>query len=203
VRPSPSWCNRARRILAAHVERLGDTLQAITERLRETVAQTVSNNLASALREAVHALFIESRPGRAVPSPCPPSPYPARPTWGEPDPFDRDEDDPDLPADDWSGTSLRGWREVECEKPASNTPGSQQTGVRWHRALAVGCQAAAWWLRRQVGRWAALAALGIGLFAAGAALTAGAGLAESALGLLTLADAVQPGSQGSSFVDTR
>ena len=69
MRPSPSWFNRARRILAVHVERLGDTLIATTQRLRETVAQAVSNNLAGAIREAVHALFTDSEPSRTRPVP--------------------------------------------------------------------------------------------------------------------------------------
>jgi hypothetical protein len=135
VRPSPTWFNRARRLLAVHVERLSDTLLATMQRLRETVAQAVSNHLASALREAVHALCTDSEPHRALPSASLQAPYRPRPTWGEPDPYDRDEDDADVPADDGSGTSTPGWREVAGEPPpATAAPGAQPRRVRWHRA---------------------------------------------------------------------
>jgi hypothetical protein len=190
-----SWLVRARRTLASHVDRLHETLVTLTDRVRETVAQAVSNNLASAIREAVHALFSDSEPSRAPPNYHEPSPYRQRPAWGEPDPSDREEYDSDLPAEDWSHEPARGWREVACAQPEP-TPftGEPQQRVRWNGALAVGCQAAAWWLRRQAARASAVAAVGIGVLATGAAFVAGIGLAESALHLLSLADAVRSGT---------
>jgi hypothetical protein len=191
--PSRSWLKRARCTLASHVDRLQETLVVLTERVRETVAQAVSTNLASAIREAVHALFSDSEPSRAPPSYYPSSPYRPPSTWGDSERYDREDDD-DLQREDWSTNQSRGWRDVQCDpgEPMTST-GEQPDRVRWHSALALGCQAAAWWLRRQVNRASALAALGIGLLASGAALIAGFGLADSALHLMSLADAVRSG----------
>ena len=113
------------------------------------------------------------------------------------------DDDPydDPPSEDWAAEEPKAWREVESDPPAP-VPSAEPERFRLHRALAIGCQAAAWWLRGQAGRCAALVALGIGLFATGAAFVTSTVLTESALGLLTLADAV-PGTQGPSFVETR
>jgi hypothetical protein len=197
---SRSWLKRARRALTSHVDRLQDTLTIVTERLRDTVAQAVSTNLANAIREAVHALFSDTEPARAPPSYYEQAPYRSRPTWGEPDRYDRAEND-DLPTEDWSGEPSRGWREVDCEAPEPKMSHSeQQHPARLHHALAIGCQAAAWWLRRQVSRASAFAALGIGLVATGAAFVAGIGLAESALNLLGLADAMRSGVRGLAYL---
>jgi hypothetical protein len=63
----------------------------------------------------------------------------------------------------------------------------------------VGCEAAAWWLRRTAGRFPVLTALGVGLVAALAIAVSGplaatsVGLAGSVLGLLGLTDSVQSG----------
>src|SRR4051794_27799636 len=68
---------------------------------------------------------------------------------------------------------------------------------RWPRALAAGCHAAAWWLTRRPGPLSLLAALGVGLAAALAALfggPAGAGVAGTALALLALADTARSGA---------
>jgi hypothetical protein len=64
----------------------------------------------------------------------------------------------------------------------------------------VGLHAAAWWLRRRVGRRPVLTALGAGLATAlatyrgGPLADAAVGVAASALSLLSLAEAVQAGA---------
>ena len=64
----------------------------------------------------------------------------------------------------------------------------------------MGCQATAWWLRREAGRFTTLMALGVGLastlaaYVAGPVLGAGAGLAGSALALAALSDAARSGA---------
>ena len=99
--------------------------------------------------------------------------------------------------DEWSNDQSRGWREVDCERPEPTRPpdNSEESQTRLHHALAVGCQAVAWWLRRQAGRVTAFATLGIGLVASGVAFVAGIGLAQSALHLLSLADAMRSSTQ--------
>ena len=117
---SRSWLQRARRALTNHLDRLHETLVTLTERLREAVAQAVSNHLANAIREAVYALVPDNEPRRAPPSYYPASPYRPPSTWGEPDRSDREQDD-DLPRADWSSEPSRGWREVEGEPPEVTT----------------------------------------------------------------------------------
>jgi hypothetical protein len=198
--PSRSWLQRAHRALASHVDRLQDTLAVLTVRVRETVAQAVSSNLAGAIREAVHALFTDDTPSNPPPS-YPRPPYRFPPPWGEPERYDRAEED-DLPPPDWSHDQPRAWREVECSPPEPTRPQGhdEQRRACLHHALAIGCQAAAWWLRRQVNRASAFAAFGIGLLASGAAFIAGIGLADAALHLMNLADAVRSGTHALSVL---
>ena len=116
---SRSWLKRAQRALASHVDRLQETLVVLTERLRETVAQAVSNSLAGAIREAVHALFSDTEPSRAPPSFSQRSPYRPPSTWGEPDRYDREEEERERSREDWSSDRSQGWREVECDLPSA------------------------------------------------------------------------------------
>jgi hypothetical protein len=146
----------------------------------------------------VHALIAEEPPGSA-PTYYPRPPYRPPPTWGEPPRYDRAADD-DLRAADGSDDAPRAWREVdgaEATSARSEDSGGQGRS-RFYHALALGCQAAAWWLRRPVSRAAALAALGVGLLASAAAFLAGMGLADAALHLMNLADAVRSGRQALS-----
>ena len=99
--------------------------------------------------------------------------------WPRPAPYDRDPDDYD----------------DEPAPRASQGEGSE-LWARWRLVLALACQAAAWWLRRQVTRYPVGAALGVGLTSALAAylggplVAAGAGLGGSALGLAWLAEMI-------------
>ena len=113
---SRSWAARAARSLAAHLERLRDTLNRLNGRLREAVAGAVGGGAAAAVEDAVRALLA----GPAVTnidSPTYPSPsrawtsadYRDHPSWasrGEAtyDPYDEarhhdDEADSDAPED--------------------------------------------------------------------------------------------------------
>src|SRR5437588_357108 len=81
--------------------------------------------------------------------------------------------------------------------PDPPSPAAAPRGGRLCRALAAGCQAAGWWLRRRPGPLPLLTALGVGLAAGLAALVsgpAGAGVAGAALALLALADAARSGA---------
>ena len=185
------WAAKTARMLAGHVARLKDTLDLIRERLREAVARAVGQAAAGAAQEAVESLLTTS-PTESIP---PVDPYYARPSsggWYDHDrhPSQSWDDDPDDPYrrrqdDDFEETSSAGG------------PSSSSAGRRWGLALAVGCQAAAWQLRRSVGRLAALKALGLGVastlaaYVAGPVLLASAGLAGSALALAALSDAAR------------
>jgi hypothetical protein len=197
MRPLPPGLARR---LAAHGDRLHAALSALAGRLREAVAQAVGSTVAGAVREALQAVVATPPAG---PAPLRQRPPPLFPAWGAPygpddDPYADDDPRPeDGPADEPDPAPAR----AGAGRPVAAPPAAAPRRGRWQQALAVGCQAAAWWLRRQAGRGAALAALGLGLVAAAAAFTAGAGLAGAALGLLTLADVVPASAPPSSFAD--
>ncbi len=198
-----SWAARAARSLSQHLDRLRETLTRLHGRLREAVAEAVSGSTAGAVKDAVLAAMLahEDPPsyqsasyGASTRSYDQPryrdGPYwnddPYRPSWDrdpyEDDPYQRDEAD-----------------ELTPDHTPAASP-SISTG-RIGQALAVGCQAAAWWLRRKsVGRYAALTALGVGAAAGltafyfGPFVAAAAALAGSTMGLATMAEAMKRGA---------
>ena len=126
--------------------------------------------------------------------------------WRDP----RDDPWADDPDDYYEARSYAGRDEQGAA--ASPEPSPEAVGRRWGLALAVGCQAAAWWLRRKTGRLAALTAAGVGLasalvaYVAAPALAAAAGLAGSALTLAAMSDAARCGAAalyGAARADAR
>jgi hypothetical protein len=79
-------------------------------------------------------------------------------------------------------------------------PPDQVRRSPWLQGLLAGCQAAAWWLRRQTGRLPLLAALGVGLVAAllagarGPLARLAAAALHACLGLVSLADHLLSGA---------
>jgi hypothetical protein len=175
------------RLLTRHLHRLCQSLEALAGRVRAAVAETLSNCVSGAVREAVEAALSGSPepPGRA------PSPYPAptsalrsstwwhdpdRPEWEDGDPYDEPQEEYGAPG------------------PGARAEGTPLPSPRWRSALAAGLQAAAFWLRR----WPAARlpwpwAIGLGVVAGAAVylggppVALGVGLAGSALGLAALA----------------
>ena len=199
-----SWAAKAARSLSHHLDRLRETLIRLRGRLREAVTEAVSGSAAAAVKDAVLAAMLarEIPPSYESPSYGTPTrsydqpryrdgPYwnddPYRPSWvrdpyEDPDPYDRDETDDPTP-----------------ERTPTQSP-STSTG-RIGQAVVMGCQAAAWWLRRKTsGRYAALAALGVGAAAGltafyfGPFVAAAAALAGSTLGLTAMADVMRRGA---------
>ena len=175
--------NGQRKSLASQIDRLGQLLDALGDRLREGVAravgETVALSVTGALRDALGqrdapAYGDYGRPQQGWYDQRDDGDY-----WPHRDPYAPDPDDYD-------------------DEPAPRT--SQGEGpelwARWRLVLALACQAAAWWLRRQVTRYPFSAALGVGLTSALAAylggplVAAGAGLGSSALGLAWLAEMI-------------
>ena len=174
----PSYPGGARS-LAAHLDRLGQLLDALGERLREGVARAVGETVALSVTGALRdALGQRDAPAYGGFNRHEEGWYDGD-YWPHRDPYDPDPDDYD-------------------DEPAPRT--SQGEGpelwARWRLVLALACQAAAWWLRRQVTRYPFGAALGVGLTSALAAylggplVAAGAGLGGSALGLAWLAEMI-------------
>ena len=184
------------RLLSAQIRRLRVNLERLAAQVREAVARTVSQAVAEAAHEALQ-IVLEGPPTAS--GPWQPMPDEFRRSWDTEDNDRRrnssrkprtlyesltEEDDPEHPmgAED---------REVSEDAPVSQRP------RRWSRALTVGCQAAAWWLRRHPGRLSGLTAIGIGVAAGLVALLASPLLASAgtaaatALGVLALADAAR------------
>jgi hypothetical protein len=164
------------RSLSQRLDRLGSTLADLRDRMRDGIAQAVAVAAADAVRTVTRAL-LGTPPNRdLVPSPSW-SPAPRSSLWNEPDEIpsddrfaDDDENDEDL-LDDES------W-------PKATEPS------RVRNALALGCEGAAWWLRRSACGYA-LTAIAIGLVCVAAAYFVGNHLAGSVLSLAVLADVIR------------
>jgi hypothetical protein len=174
------------RSLLAHLDRLCATLDALSERLRDAVAQALGQTIAGTVQEAVRAVLGESGHAAEVSGGSPWSKAPLASPWGYPEDWS-DPDDPDSP---WAE---RGPPEPSSQQPAICLPSTYEP-TRWHQALAVGCEAAAWWLRSQFGRLSAWAAVAVGLAAAATARLAGARRTASLLSLLALAQTDHAGA---------
>jgi hypothetical protein len=173
------------RSLKVHLDRLGQLLDALGDRLRDGVARAVGETVARSVTGALRDAFGErSAPPSSEYGRTQQGWYDERDDadyWPRPEPYERDpyaDDDDDEPATHRSqGDSTQSWR-------------------HWRLALALACQAAVWWLRGQVTRYPIRAALGVGLTSAVAAylggplVAAGAGLGGSALSLGWLAELI-------------
>jgi hypothetical protein len=181
-----SWGARLGRPLVEHLDRLCGTLEALSERLREAVVQTVGRTIAAAVQEAVRTVLGESNQAPEGIGSIHGSRAPTASPWG----YAEDWFDPDDPDSPWAE---RGLPEPSYRRPAMRaSPTTEPT--QWHQALRVGCEAAAWWLRCQLGRLSAWSAVAVGLAAAATARLVGARRTSSLLRLLTLAQTVHAGA---------
>jgi hypothetical protein len=168
--------------LGTHLDRLRLLLDGLGARLRDGVARAVGQTVAVAVQETVDRL-LDDEADRHDPDAFPRDWFPEG--AGEHDRFDREPFDPDYDPYEERRTPPF---EVESPLPPPN---------RWGRVLALSCQAAVWWLRRQRPRFPVATAVGVGLasavalYAGGPVLLAGAGVGGSALSLALLADSVR------------
>jgi hypothetical protein len=172
--------------LGAHLERLRLLLDGLGARLRDGVARAVGQTVAAAVQETVDRMLDEEAGGLDR------SDYPRG--WYDEETltngrYDREPFDPDYdPYED---------RREPAPFEEESLPVAPS---RWGRVLALGCQAAVWWLRRQRPRFPVAAAVGVGLasavavYAGGPVLLAGVGVGGSALSLALLADSVREGA---------
>jgi hypothetical protein len=189
---------RVGRLVAEQCRRLHAALESLAAEVRAAIARAVGRAAGEAAREAL--LVVLHGP--------PPTDDPRDDrggAWGEPrrrtwpaqaydayaperyDAYARDRDDDlDDPA----------YRPIPADDPAEGPVEAERPGA-WSRAVATGCQAASWWLRRHPGRCSLLAAGLIGVAAGLVALVggplaaAGSAVATAALGVLELADAAR------------
>jgi hypothetical protein len=186
-----SSLRRGGKWLAAHVNRLRQTLDALGRRLRDTVATAVGQTVALAVREAVHAALTDFSGAPAARQAPAREPDPARSLWSLPDDADADPwpgGPGDLDPDDF-GPDLPDLRDPS--DPRAAPARDPKPEPRWPLAVVVGCQAAAWWLKRRLARLPVLAAVAVGVLAAVATYAGGPlTLAGSALGLAGTASAL-------------
>jgi hypothetical protein len=197
---------RVGRLVAGQVARLHAALERLAAEVRAAIARAVGQATGEAAREALRVILDgpPDRPGRDDRFDDQDGNWaqPRRPSWPASrsyDPYVRDpyERDPDNDLDE---ARRHDFADADQEPPAGGPATAQRQG-HWSRAVAAGCQAAAWWLRRHPGPFALVAAAGVGV-AAGVAtlvsspLVAGAAAAAaSALGLLALADAARSATE--------
>jgi hypothetical protein len=187
--PSVARIRHLRRALADRLERLRQTLEELIERVHEAVAQAVSQAVGAAVRETILALLRAATMRAGLPTPPwrPPNCYHS--AWSE-------GREPRSSAGAYGDPSAGWWAEDEPEDDEVGRPqpiGVEPPPSRWRCALALGCRASAWLLRRWPGRRPLLAAVGVGAACAMAAYAGGAGVAHATLCWVTLAGVLGSG----------
>jgi hypothetical protein len=179
------------RVLSEQVRRLRFNLERLARQVREAVARTVSEAVAEATHEALQ-IILQGPP--LVSGPWQPTSEEFRRSWDGGEVDERRGWPSQRPRTLYE--SLSGEFESENEFETEEQPVPERPKPRrWSRALSVGCQAAAWWLRRHEGRLSGVLATGIGVaaglvaFLASPALASAGTAAATALGVLALADA--------------
>jgi hypothetical protein len=183
------------RVLSEQVRRLRFNLERLARQVRESVARTVSEAVAEATHEALQ-IILQGPP--LVSGPWQPTSEAFRRSWdgGDVDerrgwPSQRPRTLYESLSEEYEPENALDTEEPQVSDKVAGSPKSR----RWSRALSVGCQAAAWWLRRHEGRLSGVVATGIGVaaglvaFLASPALASAGTAAATALGVLALADA--------------
>jgi hypothetical protein len=188
--PSVARIRHLRRALAERLERLHQTLQELIERVHDAVAQAVGQAVAAAVRDAILAVLRAATncPGLPTPPWMPPKCYHS--AWSEGrEPSSSIRTYGDASAGWWTDEDADDDDEVDRPQPS----GVEPPPSRWRCALALGCRAAAWLLRRWTRRRPLLAAVGAGAACAVAAYAVGAGVAHAALCWVALAGVLGSG----------
>lgn len=192
-----SWLRRSAQRLADRLDRLRDNLDALRERLREAVAQSIGQAVAGAVHDAVQAALGQPDSGSH-------RPYTQRWDHADPQHWNRSER-PDYWQEPqnamWQEEPDDSWQEgSEDETFPATTPSPEPQSKKLTQAVALGCETAAWWLRRWPDRLAILTAAGLGLAASmmawsnGSLTIAGLSLAQSLASLVSLSDTLQAGT---------
>ena len=187
--PTVARIRHLRRALAERLERLSQTLHELIERVHEAVAQAVGQAVAAAVRDTILAVLraATNRPGLPSPPWMPPKCYHS--AWSE-------GREPSSSVRTYGDTSARWWTEEGAEDDDVDRPEPgdvEPPPSRWRCALALGCRASAWLLRRWPGRRPLLVAVGVGAACAAAAYAVGAGSAHATLRWVALAGALGSG----------
>jgi hypothetical protein len=183
--PSLHWLRRASRALAGRLDRLRLTFEHLREQLRDAISQQIGQTVAGAVRDAVHQLLAET-PFRQETAPA----WRSHHSSSSRDPMWDDDSD-----DAWAERRER-WDDdapVPTRHEVAPIVDEEAAHANLNRAVMVGCEAAAWWLRQRWGRLPLVTAVLIGALAAavshvgGPLSVAGVAMAGSAVSLMTLA----------------
>jgi hypothetical protein len=169
------------RSLSQRLDRLGSTLADLRDRMRDGIAQAVAIAAADAVRNVTRALLGTPPNRNLVPSPSW-SPSTRSSLWNEPDDLEKEDRFPSFDDEEEEDNLL-------VDEPLDKA--TEPSLVR--NALAVGCEGAAWWLRRSATSYA-LTTIAIGLVCVAAAFLVGNHLAGSMLSLTALADMMRSGT---------
>jgi hypothetical protein len=170
------------RSLSQRLDRLGDTLAELRERMRAAISHAIGVAAADAVRSVTHALL-----GNRTASPTSSS----RP-WASDSRLSLWDDPDGIPSDPRFDHLTEEEEDDDLLDPEPLPKPTQPARTR--NALAVGCAGAVWWLRRGTGRCYLLATLGIGLLCMTGAYLVGSQLAGSILNLTALADLMRSGT---------
>jgi hypothetical protein len=175
------------------------TLDDLRDRVRDAALQAVGLSVAGAVRESLRA-FLE---GVANRPPEGPSSWPrSLPSWQQPEGLFNDQSDPD---DHRYERDQRGWYahdDLDDEpppRPPQTEPAEEPRPSRWRQALAIGCSAVAWQLRRPADRVSNLTTIGVGLASALSAYVIGPALIVSALSLVAFTETIRAAGASSLF----
>jgi hypothetical protein len=145
--------------------------------------------VSAAVRDAILAVLRAATncPGLPTPPWTPPKCYHSAWSQGR---------EPSSSASAYTHPSAGWWAEDEPEDDEVDQP--QTSGVepplsRWRCALALGCRASAWLLRRWPGQRPLLAAIGVGVACAAVAFAVGAGVAHAMLCWVAVAGLLSSG----------
>ena len=192
---------RVGHLVTGHVQRLHTALERLTTEVRAAIARAIGQATGDAVREALDVI-LGGPPGRLTTDDLPEDRerfwgQPPRPSWPSQayDPYahDRYQRDPD---EEFERRHEQDYGRHDDELTESEPVTQPQTSV-WSRAVATGCQAASWWLRRHQGRFSPVVAVGLGIASGVATLVGGrfvaawSAVTASALGVLALADAAR------------
>jgi hypothetical protein len=191
---------RVGRLLVQHIRRLRQALEHLSSQVRSAVARVIGQATGDAVRDAI-GVILDGPRGRLTSDHLLDN---REGLWGEPRPSQRPSSsyqpyDPYEAAERYPEPDYRQDNDGELTETEneSDEPAPPARPSVWSRAVATGCQAAAWWLHHHPGPCALVIATGVGLAAGVAALfggpfVAGASVvAASALSVLALTDAAR------------
>jgi hypothetical protein len=191
--------HRAGQTLGRHLDRLRCTFDELRDRVRHAAVQAIGQSVAGAVRDSLRA-FLE---GVATRIPETPSSWPrSLPSWQQHDGLFNDPLDADDPRSEPQHRGLYANDDLDDEplpRPPQTELAEEPRPSRWRQALAVGCSAAAWQLRRQVSRGNAVTTFGIGVLSAVGAYVVGPALIVSGLSLVTITESMRAAGALSLF----